>query len=449
MSKTTKQKTNSNEESLLNKIKQLEADKFLSSSPQGLTTVGPLPSTSGGNATPTNTAIATTSTPVAINTATAATTPAVAPTQSTFTSSASRQSVNHSETRPMNVEERARIEAENAAEIARVDNINSQLPAEMKRLNDSFRGHPKSMYDRAGVAQMYELSPAMPLPAMPRLKEVPNLVTGTFSDGYSNYDKNTTGGGQQLPRPVLRNTKFDLDANTGTLGVSTVDTDNFKQDAGLDQLSKKSNYEAIKTVDNYIAQTYPTIEDSNGSWTIESGGNENNKKAGKADMTGSMTDALTRHIGNYLVKNHPDLLVTTMLTRKTDGSNNFDFSNGNLPLMAHKAYNIVDSNGKAIEYTEDNWKRLKDKPGYKIQSNQRYNDVIKKAVSEFMDKNGLSSKGYDTSKPFYTNYDDGTKAALNDPRNKSQRQRHATNQMIPTKDALFWKVVYGHTLGGA
>ena len=440
----------------------MEADNFLLSSPQGLTTVGPLPSTSGGNATP----ITTATTGTGYNPATATLSQNIAHmagvspntnmqssatsgTQPTFTSSASRQSVNHSETRPMNVEERARIEAENAAEIARVDNINSQLPAEMKRLNDSFRGHPKSMYDRAGVAQMYELSPAMPLPAMPRLKEVPNLVTGTFSDGYSNYDKNTTGGGLQPPRPVLRNTKFDLDANTGTLGVSTVDTDNFKQDAGLDQLSKKSNYEAIKTVDNYIAQTYPTIEDSNGSWTIESGGNENNKKAGKADMKGSMTDALTRHIGNYLVKNHPDLLVTTMLTRKKDGSNNFDFSNRQLPLMAHKAYNIVDSNGKAIEYTEDNWKRLKDKPGYKIQSNQRYNDVIKKAVSEFMDKNGLSSKGYDTSKPFYTNYDDGTKAALNDPRNKSQRQRHATNQMIPTKDALFWKVVYGHTLGGA
>ena len=201
MSKTTKQKTNSNEESLLNKIKQLEADNFLLSSPQGLTTVGPLPSTSGGNATPANT---TTSTPVTTNTTTSATTPVATSTQPTFTSSASRQSVNHSETRPMNVEERARIEAENAAEIARVDNINSQLPAEMKRLNDSFRGHPKSMYDRAGVAQMYELSPAMPLPAMPRLKEVPNLVTGTFSDGYSNYDKNTTGGGHKPPEPELQ-----------------------------------------------------------------------------------------------------------------------------------------------------------------------------------------------------------------------------------------------------
>lgn len=446
MGKQTKQKTNSNEESLLNRIKKLEVDNFQLSSPQGLVTVGPLPSTSGGNATPSNTTTTTSPTTTAT---TPVTTPVTTPTQPIFTSSASRQSVNHSETRPMNAEERARIEAENNAEIARVDAINSQLPAEMKRLNDSFVGHPKSMYDSTGAAKMYELSPAMPLPIMPRLKEVPNLVTGTFSDGYSNYDKNTTGGGSHIPRPVLRNTKFDLDANTGTLGVSTVDTDNFKQDAGIDQLSKKTNLEAMKTVDNYIAQTYPTIEDSKGSWVVESGGNENNRKAGEAGMTGSMTDALTRHIGNYLVKNYPDLLVTNLLTRKKDGSNNYDFSNGNLPLMAHKAYNIVDSNGKAIEYTEDNWKRLKDKPGYRIQSNQRYNRIIEKAVSEFMEKNGLSSKGYDTSKPFYTSYDDGTKAALEDPRNRSQRQRHATNQMIPTRDALKWKIMYGHTLGGA
>ena len=34
MGKQTKQKTNSSEESLLNKIKQLEADNFLLSSPQ-------------------------------------------------------------------------------------------------------------------------------------------------------------------------------------------------------------------------------------------------------------------------------------------------------------------------------------------------------------------------------------------------------------------------------
>ena len=441
--KKTKQK-NSNEESLLAEVAKLKVDNFLLSNPKELATVGPLPSTAGGNAAPVNTS--NTPTAPATATATAVTPTATAPTQSINTSNSNRQSYQKNWTEDMNAEERAKIEAENAAEIARADNINSLLPAEMKRLNDSYQGNQGSMYKSNGLAKMFDLPAPMPLPVMPRLKDVPNMVTGSFGEGASNYSKQATSG-PSTPRPELRNTKFDLDANTGTLGVSTIDTDNFKQDAGLDQLSKKTNLEAVKTVDNYIAQTYPTAESATGAWEVESGGNENNKKPGKADMTGSMTDALTRHVGNYLVKNHPDLLVQGMLVKGSDG--NYSFANRNLPLMADKAYNIVDPNGKPMPYTESSWKQLKDKPGYRIQSNQRYNGVIEKAVSEFMEKNGLSSKGYNTSKAFYTNYDDGTKAALGDARNASKRQRHAANQMIPTRDALKWKIMYGHTLGGA
>ena len=197
MGKQTKQKTNSNEESLLNKIKQLEADNFLLSSPQGLTTVGPLPSTSGGNTASTNTTPTTGLTAAPVSTTTG-TPPAFSPT----TSYRNSASFNQSESIPviMNAEAMAKAEAQQLEENKKADEYNATLPS---RINGLLSQFPKNddEYDSMGRPITRSYTPMAPLPVIPKEIEVPNMVVANHSKSYGESKSEGTSGRQPKPNP--------------------------------------------------------------------------------------------------------------------------------------------------------------------------------------------------------------------------------------------------------
>ena len=191
MGKQTKQKTNSNEESLLNKIKQLEADNFLLSSPQGLATVGPLPSTSGGNTTPVTT---TTPTPT---TASVAATPVASNVNPNMHYSQS-SSFNWSKPVLMNADEIAKAEVQKAEEERKANEYNATLTNRINTLNSTVK-KPGRRYDDMGKIIPSTYTPMAPLPVMPKEVEIPRMIIANESYGESRREG--TSGGQSKPNP--------------------------------------------------------------------------------------------------------------------------------------------------------------------------------------------------------------------------------------------------------
>ena len=191
MSKQAKQKTNSNEESLLNKIKQLEVDKFLLSNPQGLTTVGPLPSTSGSNTAPVT----------AITPAVTTTSITPAPTMPQLPSSyRTAQGYGYSRSYDANPEERAKAEAQKAEEERKANEYNATLAGRMGNLLQKFPQETGDRFDKDGNLLPHSYSPMAPLPVMPKEIDIPNMIVANESYGESRSE-GTSGVGGRDPKP--------------------------------------------------------------------------------------------------------------------------------------------------------------------------------------------------------------------------------------------------------
>lgn len=201
MGKQTKQKTNSSEESLLNKIKQLEADNFLLSSPQGLTTVGPLPTTSGSNTIPA-TSTPTTTTPTTNNTVASGTTTGTAPIFSPTARYRNSSSFNESESIPviMNAEAIAKAEAQKAEEERKANEYNSTLAGRINTLNSTVKKTDRQ-YDDWGNVIPSTYTPMAPLPVIPKEIEVPNMVVANHSKSYGESKSEGTSGREPKPNP--------------------------------------------------------------------------------------------------------------------------------------------------------------------------------------------------------------------------------------------------------
>ena len=446
MGKQTKQKTNSSEESLLNKIKQLEADNFLLSSPQGLTTVGPLPSTSGSNTIPA-TSTSTTTTPTTNNTVASGTTTGTAPIFSPTARYRNSSSFNESESVPvlMNEEAIAKAEAQKAEEERKANEYNSTLAGRINTLNSTVKKTDRQ-YDDWGNVIPSTYTPMAPLPVMPKEIDVPNMVVANHSKSYGeSKSEGTSGGGLDKPKYFLKNTKLKVDAGTGTLGVETVDTPNYSQDSGIDTLSKKSNLQNVRVLDNYFKQGRPRAFDKNTTWNVEIRASDSNKSLGNVGMKGDMFDAVTRHAGNSIMKLAPDLLDMSKVTKDKDGT--YNFAGRSLPLKKEKAYDILDGNGKRIPFDKGTWDKVKDKPGYDVVSNIRYDQLLNDIVAQFQASNGMPNTGrYDKKGALYTTYDQATKDAMNSSDWKAFEEQHLNNQRVSDAAALKWKLIYGNTL---
>ena len=224
MSKQVKQNTNSNEESLLNKIKQLEVDNFLLSSPQGLTTVGPLPSTSGGNTSPV------TATTPAVTTAPVAATPTTPQLPSSYSTA---QGYGYSRSYDANPEERAKAEAQQLEENRKADEYNATLPGRISGLLSQF---PKNddEDDSMGRPVTRSYTPMAPLPVIPKEIEVPRMILGTDAYNENRRESIDNGGAGAVKRKAP--TIASVDWKTGKItpmspSEVSMDTDGIVQAA--------------------------------------------------------------------------------------------------------------------------------------------------------------------------------------------------------------------------
>jgi hypothetical protein len=406
MGKNTKQakQKNSTDESLLAEVAKLRADNFLLSNPAGLTTVGPLPSTAGGNAAPVSTPVATTIAPVN------ATPTATAPVQPMNYSSSTYQSENMHDTKSMNRDRIEKIEAENEAEIARVDNMNSLLPAEMKRLNDDFATRPKGGgYDSAGSAQMYELSPAMPLPIMPRLKEVPNEITGSFGSGYTNHDRQSGGRPGSAPKINPDIPLFYRDAN-GKISIkyAAYDSPEAQQksnDMRETEWYNQSDLGAMK--DQWVSSAFKNEGAGlkSGKWKLKSYNGTTTGAPADANAEGDMFDMARASVLSSMLKSNKNAVVI----KNPDGS----LSNADENIARKTSAQNFRFNDSAI------WGNAKDpKTGetVKVIVDENAYNKLKNSISEFLTLNGWSQGQIPNKKSaIFQSFNDDYRATLSDP----------------------------------
>lgn len=322
---------------------------------------------------------------------------------------------------------------------------NNQLPQAMANLNSKIVSNPKK-HDLFGNRIPDNYVPVLPLPVMPEKIDIPNLQTASRGESWNRSEREALSSGLPKPKLFLKNTKLKVDGGTGTLGVETVDTPNYSQDSGIDTLSKKSNLQNVRVIDGYNKQTRPRAFNKDTVWTVESGTPVVNGKRGETNMKGDMYDAQVRHAGNMLIKIAPDLLDMSKV-KKNPQTGNYDFSNRNLPLRQEKAFDIIDGNGRRIPFNKGTWSKVKDKPGYEMVSNIRYDQVLNDITESFLAANGMPNTGrYDQSKALYTTYDQATRDAMNSAEWKAFQEQHLNNQRISDAVAMKWKLIYGNTL---
>jgi hypothetical protein len=314
----------------------------------------------------------------------------------------------------------------------------------MAQTNSSIVQNPK-VHDFFGNRIQDEYVPILPLPAIPEKIDIPTLQHASVGESWQRSEREATSGMKDKPKYILKNTKLKVDKDTGTLGVETVGTPDYSQDSGIDTLSKKGNLQNVRVLDNYFKQSRPRAFDKNTAWVIEGRASDGNKSRGNTDMNGDMFDALTRHAGNSLAKIAPDLVDLTKVKKDDDGT--YNFSGRSLPLKAEKAYDILDGNGKRIPFDKGTWSKVKDKPGYDVVPNVRYDQILNQIVESFQSANGMPNTGrYDRAGALYTTYDQATRDAMNSTDWKAFEEQHLNNQRVGDSAALKWKIIYGHTL---
>lgn len=344
----------------------------------------------------------------------------------------------------MNAEEIAKAEAQKAEEERKANEYNATLASRINTLNSTVKKQERQ-YDDWGNVIPSTYTPMAPLPVMPKEVEIPRMAIANESYGESRREGSGGGSGQPKPKLFLKNTKLKVDGSTGTLGVETVDTPNYSQDSGIDTLSKKSNLQNVRVLDSYNKQTRPRAFNKDTNWVVESRASDNNKNHGTTGMKGDMYDAQTRHAGNSIMKLAPDLLDMSKVIKDKDGT--YNFTGRSLPLKQEKAYDIMDENGKRVPFDKGTWSKVKDKPGYEIVSNIRYDQLLNDIVAQFQALNGMPNTGrYDRNGALYTTYDQATKDAMNSAEWKSFEEQHLNNQRISDAAAMKWKLIYGNTL---
>lgn len=334
--------------------------------------------------------------------------------------------------------------ADQAAANEAAATYNNRLPGMMAKINSSIKPNMPT-HDLFGNRIPDQYVPILPLPAMPEKIDIPELKHASVGESWQRSEREASPTPKDKPKYFLKNTKLKVDGGTGTLGVETVDTPNYSQDSGIDTLSKKSNLQNVRVLDNYFNQGRPRAFDKNTTWNVESRASDSNKSRGKVGMKGDMFDALTRHAGNSIMKLAPDLLDMSKVTKDKDGT--YNFAGRSLPLKKEKAYDIIDGNGKRIPFDKGTWDKVKDKPGYDVVSNIRYDQLLNDIVAQFQASNGMPNTGrYDKKGALYTTYDQATKDAMNSSDWKAFEEQHLNNQRVSDAAAFKWKLIYGNTL---
>lgn len=389
MGKQTKQKTNSNEESLLNKIKQLEADNFLLSSPQGLTTVGPLPSTSGGNTAP-----VTATTPTSA-TAPVAATPAAPQLPSSYSTA---QGYGYSRSYDANQEERAKAEAQQLEENKKADEYNATLPSRINRLLSQF---PKNddEYDSMGRPVTRSYTPMAPLPVIPKEIEIPKMILGT--DAYNENRRESIGnGGLGTPKIDTNIPLFFRDPN-GKIRVGWDDYQSGKAEklSGDPLQIKWNNIEDLRSIrKDWTAKQFENEGSGLQSvWKIKTLKGSNGKQSSVVDASGNFFDIARASALSELAINRPDAVVTKDgKPLNQTSSTQFRLNPNN--LFATATVTNEDGTTSKVQY-------LADKNAYPI-----IMDGISKALSDNGWKNGEIPKG-----KFWDNLKSSLKLAYKEP----------------------------------
>ena len=144
----------------------------------GVTPVASLPSTQGGTAVP---AISASMTPP---------------------SNVVRQSHSTLETRPMNMDLINEAKAQQIEENKKAETYNSAITPVAQMINSKINSQTNRS-DTRGLPIPDEYVPVLPLPRMPKNVDIPNMVTGSFSQSESFYEKSRGGVGSK-PEPDLQ-----------------------------------------------------------------------------------------------------------------------------------------------------------------------------------------------------------------------------------------------------
>ena len=115
---------------------------------------------------------------------------------------------------------------------------NKSLPALMAQTNSSIVQNPK-VHDFFGNRIPDQYVPILPLPAIPEKIDIPELKHASVGESWQRSEREASSNPGNEPKYFLKNTKLKVDSGTGTLGVETVDTPNYSQDSGIDTLSTK------------------------------------------------------------------------------------------------------------------------------------------------------------------------------------------------------------------
>lgn len=389
MSKQTKQKTSSNEESLLNKIKQLEADNFLLSSPQGLTTVGPLPSTSGSNTAPV------TATTPAVTTTSVTPAPTTPQLPSSYRTA---QGYGYSRSYDANPEERAKAEAQQIEENKKADDYNATLTGRVNALNSSTVPR-KSTYDRYGRVIPSTYTPMAPLPVIPKEIEIPKMILGT--DAYNENRRESIGnGGLGKPKIDTNIPLFFRDPN-GQIRVGWDDYQSGKAEklSGDPLQIKWNNIEDLRSIrKDWTAKQFENEGTGlQSGWKIKTLKGSNGKKPSVVDASGNFFDIARASALSELAINRPDAVVTKDgKPLNQTSSTQFRLNPNN--LFATATVTNEDGTTSKVQY-------LADKNAYPI-----IMDGISKALSDNGWKNGEIPKG-----KFWDNLKSSLKLAYKEP----------------------------------